>query len=510
MNTPSSELFKLIKSLSKGERTYFKRFSHLHAIGEENKYILLFNAIASQNKYDEKKLKEKFRKESFIRQFSVAKNYLYHQLLKALRSYHGSVHSQIRDLLHEVEILIEKGFYKQAHPILWKAKRISKTNELHWALLEIRHWERTIALANLDHQWVDHIIQEENKEVSLLQNSKKYRDLFFQIGIRYNIHGIARNQKYLHAIEKIIGSPDLKDESKARTFEAKLRFYDTHFFYAQTKGDNKGSYDYAKKIIAHFHQYPERIKNNILWFSMYLDQVLVACINMQRYKEYSVYLSELESLLSLTRYPTAKTTILYTLSYHRLNYYGITGQFTDAVEFLSKRKADIDKMGDALNAFQKMMLYGNIMLSYFGAGKFNASIRWLNKMRNETSISIRSDIESFFQLFYIIVHYEAGNYELLPYLIKSAYRFLLKKERAYKFETILIDFFRKDLPQADSRKKVNESFKFLRDRIKPLLEDAYEKNAFEHFDLFSWLESKIENKPFAEVIRQKTGLHTGG
>ena len=36
-----------------------------------------------------------------------------------------------------------------------------------------------------------------------------------------------------------------------------------------------------------------------------------------------------------------------------------------------------------------------------------------------------------------------------------------------------------------------------------LSKDPYESRAFEHFDFISWLESKIEKRPFVEIVREK-------
>ncbi len=48
---PSTELFQLIKSLSKSEKRYFKLTSSLQS-GEKN-YMKLFDAIEAQYEYDE-------------------------------------------------------------------------------------------------------------------------------------------------------------------------------------------------------------------------------------------------------------------------------------------------------------------------------------------------------------------------------------------------------------------------------------------------------------------------
>lgn len=62
---PSTELFNLIKSLSKSEKRYFKLTSSLQS-GEKN-YMRLFDAIEAQDEYDEAAIKGKFEGETFVK-----------------------------------------------------------------------------------------------------------------------------------------------------------------------------------------------------------------------------------------------------------------------------------------------------------------------------------------------------------------------------------------------------------------------------------------------------------
>ena len=65
----SSDLFQLIKSLSKTEKRHFVLYSTKHVIGEQNGYMKLFYAIEKQKEYDEGKIKKQFVNDSFIKRF---------------------------------------------------------------------------------------------------------------------------------------------------------------------------------------------------------------------------------------------------------------------------------------------------------------------------------------------------------------------------------------------------------------------------------------------------------
>lgn len=66
---PSTELFKLISSLSKSEKRFFKLSSALQS-GDKN-YLKIFDYIEAQENYDEEALKEAFKNEVFIKHIPI-------------------------------------------------------------------------------------------------------------------------------------------------------------------------------------------------------------------------------------------------------------------------------------------------------------------------------------------------------------------------------------------------------------------------------------------------------
>src|SRR3990172_3171206 len=136
MKTPSQDLFLLIKSLSKTEKRYFKKFSDLHG-KQDNQYLILFDAITKQKQFDEEALKKQFKGQAFLRQFPVAKNYLYSRILDALEFYHrdSSIHSSVRRNIYRAELLQKKGFYDQSMKLLRRAKVEANELDLFHALL---------------------------------------------------------------------------------------------------------------------------------------------------------------------------------------------------------------------------------------------------------------------------------------------------------------------------------------------------------------------------------------
>jgi len=135
-------LHELIHSLTKSEKRYFSVFTSIHK--ESNNYVKLFNAIHAQKEYDEDAILDQFKKEDFIRQFSVAKNYLMNLVLKSLSNHHQKAKKSIElnTFLTEIEVLYWKGLFKLCQKRINQAKKIAQKYDMTHYLLLINYWDR--------------------------------------------------------------------------------------------------------------------------------------------------------------------------------------------------------------------------------------------------------------------------------------------------------------------------------------------------------------------------------
>lgn len=184
MKKPSKDLFNLIKSLTVSEKGYFVKFAKRHIIGEENNYLRLFEAINEQEVYDEDALKDRFKGEKFIKQFTTAKNYLMNMILKSLESYHSeeSTSSKIVSLMNQYKILFEKTLFNQAETLLKRAKKLAVETENYTKLIDILRYERSldykkIGEPNFD-EYSDSKLVEEKE---FLKNSKTLLSIIIYI-----------------------------------------------------------------------------------------------------------------------------------------------------------------------------------------------------------------------------------------------------------------------------------------------------------------------------------------
>lgn len=108
----SNNLFLLIKSLTKSEKKYFKRYAQLYSNKKTTNYLRLFDHLNKLEKFDETEFKKKFN----AGKINAQKDYLFRLILKSLIS---SVSKNIkqfeyREAVQECEVMISKGLLDYA------------------------------------------------------------------------------------------------------------------------------------------------------------------------------------------------------------------------------------------------------------------------------------------------------------------------------------------------------------------------------------------------------------
>jgi tetratricopeptide (TPR) repeat protein len=342
------------------------------------------------------------------------------------------------------------------------------------------------------------IIEEEKKYLDLFENEMQYASLSARFVEHYFEYGKTKNKHLLKKMNTLIKNPFLQDESKAVTFRSKMRLHEAHLFHNSAQSNDKGTYNTLLKLTSLFDSHPEKIKQYSVNYMNNLYNLIEASITLKKYRLVPAYLEKLKATSgSLTnKFSKERYFILYTSS--SLMFYNETGQFEKSKKEIDKAISELKEYETKLPDIEKAMIWFQFAFYYFGTDHFAKCLFWLNKIRNELSLDLLPDLQTEIKIFYLIVHYEMGNAELVPDLVQSLFRFLIKKERLLEFEKLILLFLKK-LPYVTGDQNLIRVYKELKKRIDALPE----KTAHSHFDLLSWIESKIENRSFAGIIREK-------
>jgi hypothetical protein len=499
--TPSHKLFRLVKSLSGPEKRYFKLF-----VGErDNKYIHLFDAIDHQEDFDEEALQQAVYAQEPIqsRKFSELKAYLYDLILRSLQAYDEktSIEYRLKNLLLGVRTLYRRLLFEDCQELLQKARKLAYKYEKFSAVLEILDWEKQIAYARSDIPRLDRrlasIEQEERQCILLIDNILSFQNLFLKALVGVRKDALRTNPKG-DELEELRNLPLLNNPEEALSYQARVLYFRAQSVLSFSAKDYPGFYHYGKQLIEIIESNPDVLREDVSHYISALSNLSVACGYLDRYEEVGECLEKLYRIKPNTLDDELKIHRQYYTNKFRLCI--VTGEFEEGLHALERHLHEVENLDKQL--FERGSFYFQYFYIYFGAGDYSKALDYLNKWLNLPRSIERQDLQSLARVLNLIIHYEMGNSLLLESLLRSTYRFLNKQARLHEFEGKVINFIR-EANRLQSRKELRQAFIELKKDFETLSGKQSEKAMLQLFDIESWLDSKIQNKPFAQIVKEK-------
>ena len=500
-------LFVLVKSLSKSEKRQFKLYVGRLGVNEDSKFLTLFNILDKLSVYDESVILKKgiVKKQ----QLSNLKAHLYKQILISLRlnPSHQNIRIQIREQLDFATILYHKGLYKQSLKILDKAKTMAIAHEEKNVAYEIVELEKVI-----ESQYITRSISNRADELTIqakelsLQNvlASKLSNLSLQLYGIFLKTGYVKNDKEQQVITKYFNNRLPKYDINELGFREKLWLYKSYLWYSFLTVDFLSCYKYASKWVDLFYENKDMIVLNPVFFLRGNHYLLEALFYLRQYEKFRNTLTQLEAVTKEKWFPlddnNESLAFLYVYN-NKFNLHFIEGSFKEGLPLIDEVLKELQNYRDRIDEHHIMVFYYKIASMYFGTGDTKKCILFLDKIISNKSLQMREDLLCFSRILNLVAHYEAGLDYNLDVLIRSTYKFLIKMEDLYEVQKEIIKFLR-GLGDIYPHEVKGEFIK-LHKKLKVFENDPYQKRPFLYLDIISWLESKINNQPIADVIHNK-------
>ncbi len=506
-NDQKDPLFVLIKSLSKSEKRQFKVYVGRLGVNTDSKFLALFNHLDKNETMDEDLIVSKgiVKKQ----QLSNLKAHLYKQILVSLRlsPLHQNIRSQLREQFDFASILYHKGLYKQSLKILDKAKALAKENEEHNIAYEIVEFEKII-----ETQYITRSINNRADELTVeakmlsMKNvlTSKLSNLSLQLYGLMLKSGYVRNDKEQTIITDYFRSKLPKYEWNTLGFREKLWLYKAHLWYGFIIQDFLSCYKYSKKWVDLFYESPKMINQNPVFFLRGNHYLLESLFLIKDKKQLKSTLEEFEKTVQEPSFPKDDNIEVLSFQYvynNKLNIHFLEGTFEEGKYLVEEILNGISEFNNRLDDHHIMVLYYKIGCLYFGMANHKKCIEYLSKIINNKSLKMREDLMCFSRVLSLVAHYEAGMDYHLESQLKETYRFLIKMNDLHEVQKEMIKFL-KSLGDIFPH-QIKDEFRKLHTRLKKYEDHPYEKRAFLYLDILSWLESNIEGRPVADIIKEK-------
>jgi hypothetical protein len=476
--------------------------------GEKN-YIKLFEYISSLDEYDEEKVKEKFKNETFIKHLPSEKNQLLHHILKSLRHFRieNNIAASINEQIKNIQILFNKSLYKQSRKVLNQIKEQAYEYELFYSILEIIELEKVLIdmeahFGQVTPVTIEKLIDEETEIFKKIEQLTYFEQLLSRLNELSTRLLFVRTKSDVKEIEEV-------ENDKLLNAGTSINSKKSFIISLHVKGLASRLLNRSDEMFDAFRSLVYTMENNPSLISQLPKNYVEAHGYLIRYyaikRMYNDGFKTIDKLKALWLNPEFKSTDLqiaiFSNSYiYEMALYAYIGQHDKARQVIPSVIKGLEKYETKINEEELLRIYHVITMVYFGNGEYSKALHWINKIINSNYSELRQDIIRISKLVNLIIHFELGNEDLLPYLYKSTQRFVSSLDTKYHFEVSFLNNFRKiSLSKREGRQ--TQTFIKFKEEMQEIFKDPYEKNALEYFNFYAWLDSKIHSITFSDAIK---------
>lgn len=493
-------LFELVKSMTMSEKRYFKIYSSKHVIGQSNDYVLLFDFIDKSICYEEDEL----LRQSFVRNLSAEKNYLYNLVLKSLNAFHASFNSKtkIYQLLESIEILYHKGLYQQALKLVKKAFKIAHGSELFTQCLVLNEIKTELLSKQFQYEEASLNISEANEVLDIIKNFNTIQEITTNSYSQQVKMGLSRSNEDSNLLDKFVNDRKINKPEFTKSNRALMYINGLNLTYSYFVGNKVETLKYAKLMTDLYESESYLIEYSTIGYVSSLYNLVNAYLENDLESNALNVLTKLENVKDKFGIPTSYNISARVFIYSsniRLGLYLNHDKYEESKFLIESNNVSLEKYKSYVVKPQLYEYYFLIAKYYIVSGEYKKALSYTNLILNDSGFKLRDDLLSVVKLMNILIQFELNRDFSIEYLTKNTLNYFKKKKRLYKVENEIIKFMSFQ-DKIDGRKNIMVELEQLRDAMKEYKKDKYESIPFKLFDFEYWATAKIQNKRICDSI----------
>jgi len=509
MSSKKEQLFRVIESLKPNEKAYFRKFTYKVA-HDESLVFQLFELIEKAQKkgiVDEQKLNKAFLKINPKADYIKVKSRLLQKIFDAITSYdrNSNTNHVLYELLELAESLYNRKLIQDALLTLKKAEKIALQNQELELLLKIK--EQYISM--------DAYFRVFNREdinqsfyteplhyIKLLHNKMLVRDVTHQVHHFQKLIGSPRSPEDLQIMKSLEAAPGLQISFDVLDESAKMDQTLSLCILNFTKGEFQEVIHVCNRFIA---QYKHSINAPKLLHSKLIaiyDSLMQACLMSKNFDAFNSIFNQFESLaLPHDEHIHLKNGVSLYVN-------AVAGIYLNKLELYEEfDKQFMQLTNDGLLPNYRIVSTAYyLILGLFIAEKFelaSSRISWLLQQQN---LSIRYDIDVAIRVMNLIILLEKDEWFHLEYAIRNFQHLLEHRERKFELELLFMKLLKKSLKLQSPQLMMNMLIDIKTKIEHTIQQQPIEANFLMGFDIITWIESKLQKRPFKDVFFEKENL----
>jgi hypothetical protein len=343
-----------------------------------------------------------------------------------------------------------------------------------------------------------------NKREKLMQRSlnvNAYRRLEREILSFNAVELMKPGKKAKSKLDKIKNDPLMGPKMKLDSFDTKFRFNMIQALLALYEYDFRKEAHYFKEILKLIDSSPEM--KDAYYKEYYIVthyNYNVATLMARDYKAAQQSIEELRKSF-YTNSKSQNSIAFFFLMNNESDLCMATGDTKRAHQVLKEMEEGIPLHLKYIPDGYQLHLLSDKANLLFLCGDHKASSALLTELINDYSGTGHRDKTIFIRLLLMLNYYEMQKYDMIDYVLGSTDRLLKKMERVYKTEKLILDSFRK---LKTGHRMSTATLQELHSKMDLILDDKEEASTLFHFDIMSWIDSKIRNTSFAQLLQERS------
>jgi len=440
-------------------------------------------------------------------QLSNLKAQLYRQILSSLRMIdEENIDIALHEQMDFARLLYNKGLYLQSLKVLDRMKEMASRQHQLTYLQQVLFFEKNIEALYITRSMkdrADQLSREADEVNESLVLVSKLSNLSLQLYSWYINHGHCRNREEEAEIKQFFNERLTVHPAGCKSFYEKLYLFQSYCWYAFIRQDFLMYYRYAQKWIDLFHDQPLMIKVETGYYIKGMHNLLNAHFDLRNFEGFAIALQQFRDFAATElaqKHDNHRVQTFVYINSAMINQHFMMGTFAEGLKLIPELEKKLEEYTHLLDNHRILVFNYKIANLYFGSGRYDIAIDYLQKIINEAP-DLRNDLQCYARLLHLMAHYELGNYEILDSLTRSVYRFMAKMENLTIVEEAMFRFLRKSFQL--SRHQMKAELKDFLDSIKQLEKNRFQTRTFAYLDVISWVESKVTGKPLSQVIHDK-------
>ncbi len=443
-------LYRLIKTLSRGEKRAVQFYLNNYDKKGENALQLLFKELNKKTSLSNQQLNQWHSTQKFKTRLSVLKSKLFKAILESISgqiSFGNNPVGKIKQYSNYSFILFQRGLFKDSVNYLLKAKEVALEIQNYFELVPLIKQEQEISRHFLSIKSYEEKIKFLNEELKTaqfhIQTEWQFVELHKELNKIYRRLDKPKTQSEKIIYKKFFSNDLLKRDNIKWSRNAKAYYFNLKMFYHSISGKTETALKFAEKnanILNPSNEYDKYIPEMYL---VALNNLLILNVESLNKKSFLSVLKQLDVFAEKASFLNEfQLRRIFEIKYSALlQFYLKTDEFKKGFNLKNEIINGIEKYKFlGLGQYRILRFYFNLAVTSFYADNMISAHQLVKKAIDlkDTNTSLSTLI--YCRIFDLILHYQKGDYLYLANQTKNVKRYIKKQNRVGKAEQLILNF----------------------------------------------------------------------